>query len=245
MTLRITNHEGTWAPYQFHSAYDAPIVWKQTPQGILVRGEESERRTRGEPTTLRRIWGQYGDVIRSVLSLVSAPRGVDGGSCVYPLILAVIAAESRGNPTAERHEPHLHDYSIGLTQVLTATAHDLARTAPFSLLDIAQLHEIANEKTLPQGGSLERWRALLQEPTNAVALAVWYLLRASRDGGLQFDPVLCYAAYNAGSVRENISTPWGLHYYRKVDNNGKVVADAMDSFVKWYGDACHVYYLNP
>lgn len=243
MTLHIINCEDwLWAPDKFHSVAGAPIIWKQTPRGILVHGEESERRTRGEPTTLRRIWGQYGNVLRSVVDgVMDLPR-----PCLqefFPLVLAVIAAESRGDPTAERHEPSRHDYSIGLTQVLTATAQDLARTAPEKLRTrVVQLADIAAEKTIPKGGSLERWRSLLQEPHNAIALAVWYLLRAS--SGLQFDPVLCYAAYNAGSARENASTPWGLNYYRKVDNHGKVVADAMDSFVKWYGDACHVY-LNP
>jgi soluble lytic murein transglycosylase-like protein len=148
----------------------------------------------------------------------------------------MIGAESRGTLTAEREEAHLKDFSIGLTQTLTATAFDLAARAPGEL----GLKAITRLKPMPQGGDLAEWQAILRQPFYAIRLGALYFDIANKQYDIQFDPVLCYAAYNAGSPRENLENPWGLHYYRKKLPDGRW-ADAMDNFSRWYGDAVHVY----
>lgn len=235
MALNIKNQEESWSPDLFHSVGSGTIVWRQIPEGILVKTEESERRTRGEPVTLRKIVSSYGREIDYASAISSVPK---------QLIAGVIAAESHGNPVAERREAHLNDWSIGLTQIITATAQSLAANDMLWIGPL-NLEEIASMKPIPRGGDLGRWRSLLGDPRNAISLAAVYLRLANDLFKLKFDPVLCYAAYNAGSPRDSTITPWGVHYYRITKARGpgvvEVVADAMDSFVKWYGDACDVY----
>jgi soluble lytic murein transglycosylase-like protein len=206
---------------------EGDYAWRQTDEGIEVMGEKGPRRTKGEPVTLTRIVGTYGELIREACAIVNVPQ---------KLVAGMIAAESLGKPEAERAEPHLGDVSIGLAQTLTATAVHLAHDAPADL----QLDPITQTKSLPSGGSLQRWRELLSEPRHAIRLGALYFAVANAQDDLRFDPVLCYAAYNAGSVRVNRDNPWGVHYYRKKLDDGRW-ADAMDSFSRWYGDACAVY----
>ena len=227
--------KGEWEPRRWHCVsegeLEGDIAWRQTDEGIEVRGHENAEvgatmRTKGEPITLTRIVGTYGELIREACSIVNVPQ---------QLVAGMIAAESMGKPEAERAEPHLGDVSIGLAQTLTATAAHLAHDAPAEL----QLDPIAQTKSLPSGGSLGLWRELLTEPRHAIRLGALYFAVANAQDDLRLDPVLCYAAYNAGSVRANRKNPWGVHYYRKKLDGGW--ADAMDSFARWYGDACAVY----
>lgn len=237
--MHIKNKE-EWDPRNWHCIGDGElegdIVWRQTDEGIEQRGhwdpslrarQDGVMRTKGEPITLTRIVGTYDDLIGEAHELTGVPR---------QLMAAVIAAESRGKSDAERAEPHLGDVSIGLAQTLTATASRLARLAPEKL----NLDLVAQTTPLPRGGSLEQWRQLLGKPEHAIRLGAQYLRVANDNGVLRYDPVLCYAAYNAGSVRANLKNPWGMHYYRKKLGNGRW-ADAMDNFCRWYGDACAVY----
>lgn len=227
--MKLIVDRDTFDPWRFHSvAGRASVnVWKQTAGGILVRGEESERRTKGEPETLRRIIGEFGNDIAEACETVNVPA---------PLVAGMLAAESHGKTDAERPEDHLKDVSIGLTQTLTATAWGLAASAPEEL----ELSAITKLKPMPKGGSLDEWREILRQPFYAIRLGALYFAVANADHDLQLDPVLCYAAYNAGSPRLSSATPWGVHYYRKKLDDGRW-ADAMDSFSRWYGDACAAY----
>jgi hypothetical protein len=229
MKLPIVDHD-RWSPRRYHSVEGADIIWRQTSEGIEVLNE-GVRRTKGEPTTLRRIVRDYGDEIADARELLGGRSGPP-----LQLIAAMIAAESKGMPTVENDEPHLKDISIGLTQTLTATAQNLAVQAPAEL----GLDAIAKLKPLPQGGDIDAWKQALGDPRNAIRLGALYFAIANKRHDAQYDPVICYAAYNAGSPRENPDTPWGLHYFRRVLDDGRV-ADAMENFVKWYGDACDVY----
>src|SRR5205823_4883871 len=98
--------------------------WKLTDTGVLVDGETAPRRTKGEPVTCRRIVATFADAIDQ--ALVTTANGVS-----KRMLVGTIAIESGGRPKAERFEPALHDYSIGLTQTLTATARALARNLGF------------------------------------------------------------------------------------------------------------------
>ena len=216
----------SWCPRRFHSVEGAEIIWRQTDEGIEVK-DEGVRRTKGEPTTLRRIVKDYGHLIDAACEYTDVPR---------QLVAGMIAAESRGIPTAEREEPPIKDWSIGLTQTLTATAFTLAAQAPEEL----NVKEVTKLKPLPQGGDLAEWRGLLRQPFYGIRLGALYFSIVNRQSELKFDPVLCYAAYNAGSVRENLKNPFGLHYYRKKLPDGRW-ADAMENFCRWFGDACAVY----
>ncbi len=193
----------------------APRTWKLSADGVIVTGEDAARRTPGQPVTMQRIAASFGGLVTDVTRAVQIATG-----CRIPreMVLAVIAAESRGRPDAERIERKIHDRSIGLMQLLTRTAAGLGAKGPA-------------EPFAPE------WTTLLGDPATNVDLGVRYLARALN--GAPFDPVLLYAAYNAGSTRA-AGTPWGVLYHRQVDKDGKVIADAMDSFVAWFGDACAV-----
>jgi len=223
--------KGPWEPRRWHCIHDGPreakITWRQTDEGIEVRGKEGVMRTKGEPTTLTRIVDSYGELIAEACNLTNVPA---------QLVAGMIAAESMGKPDAERVEAQISDASIGLTQTLTATAYNLAEHAPPEL----ELEPIGQLKPLPRGGDLTAWRNRLQDPQNAIRLGAYYFRVANDQDDLRFDPVLCYAAYNAGSVRKNLLHPWGVHYYRAKLPDGRW-ADAMDNFCRWYGDACAVY----
>lgn len=149
MSHLIVDREN-WSPGRFHSvgASDAVNVWRVAADGVRVRSEPSVRRTQGEPITLRRIVKDFGQIIASVSVLVGVPR---------QMIAALIAIESRGHADAENDEPQLKDISIGLTQTLTATAHELARRAPKEY-GLSALGKLA---PLPKGGDLSDWRFLL------------------------------------------------------------------------------------
>ena len=229
MPIEIVNR-ARWSPREWHSvsaATEQNHVWRQISEGLEVEGEDGPRRTRGEPITLRRIITDYGNEISEACGILGVPE---------QLVAGMIGAESKGLPTAERREGHLNDASIGLTQTLTNTAFGLAAQAPPELA----IKAITKLKPLPRGGDLAEWQSILRQPRYAIRLGALYFSIANDQHDLRFDPVLCYAAYNAGSPRVNLKNPWGVHYYRKQLPDGRW-ADAMDSFSRWYGDACAVY----
>lgn len=222
---KITDRD-EWSPERWHSAHNDCHVWKCTDEGILVRGEKGPRRTKGEPKTLTRILAGYGDLIDAACVITGVPR---------LLLAALIATESGGRPDAERHEPSLKDVSIGLTQTLTATARQLAATASSAL----GLSAVAVLEAVPLGGNEDLWRTILNKPKISISLGACYLQTANAQWDIKWDPILCYAAYNAGSPRATDKRPWGVYYYRKTLADGRI-ADAMNGFAAWYGDACAV-----
>ncbi len=234
MTVTIIKDSDDWELRRFHGRRDDGdwLQWKLTDEGILVQGEEAVRRTPGKPVTLTRIVDTYGDTIL---------KWADVFDLSEQLLAAVIAIESGGRPTAEKEEKHKGDWSIGLTQVLTATAKHLVGLFPEELPPIA----IAS---LPKGGSLDAWRTTLRDPETSIALAGAYLRAVNDDAKLRLDPVLLYCAYNAGSVRPHGSgaravqdNPWGLKHYRHYNKDGTLNYSALSSFCAWFGDAVSVY----
>lgn len=236
-----------WGVRRFHRpSFEAPAepraddaskrAWKLTDEGVLVENEDTERRTKGEPTTLTRIVEDFGDAIAEASELTDVPE---------QLIAAVIATESGGRLVvkrrdeegnieegpAERFEAHLNDWSFGLMQTLTNTAHALALQAPAKL----GVEGLKAYRPVPNGGSADEWRELLSNPETSIRLGALYLARSNDRWSLEFDPIFVYATFNAGSPQPPgaVGNEWGIHGAA----NGKV----FDHFAAWYGDACAVY----
>ena len=197
------------------------ITYKVTTSGILVEGEGQERRTKGQPLTLSRIMTRYIGLIRDAAGEFAVSE---------QLIAAALANESGGHEGAEKNEKDRHDRSIGIMQLLTATAKELSR----------RIDEPFLEPSLPDGGDVERWREYLSDNDTSIRLGAYYLSWLNKEYSCKGDPVLIYAAYNAGSPRADATRPWGLHYNRVKRKDGSIF-DAMDTFVNWYGDACTVW----
>lgn len=227
MGLKVMNVE-PWEPRLWHKVFGAKNIWRQTSEGIEVRGEKGPRRTKGEPSTLTRIIDTWGEQIDHACTVLNLPR---------ELMAGVIGAESKGTLDARKFEDHLSDASIGLTQVLTSTALFLAKQAPTEL----KLAPVLGLMPLPQGGKESDWKPVMTNPTIAIGLGAMMLRVANDTYDCRMDPVLSYAVYNAGSLRPNDKNPWGMHYYRKYLPKHEIWADAMNSFTRWYGDACAVY----
>lgn len=216
-------HRASFGPPAEPRADDAlKRAWKLTDEGVLVENEDTERHTKGEPKTLRRIVDTFGDAIAEASELTGVPK---------QLIAAVIATESYGKPDAERYEAHLNDWSIGLMQTLTGTAHALALQAPAKL----QVEGLKAYLPIPKGGSIDDWRILLGKPEVSIGLGAHYLARNNERWQLEFDPIFVYATFNAGSPQPPgaVGNEWGIH--------GAANGGVFDFFAAWYGDACAVY----
>jgi hypothetical protein len=211
--FEATDGKSAWSALEFHRVQTQQLKfeglsWKVVPrQGILIQGEDTVRRTKGIPDTLKKIYLQYGQ---------NAAPFWDPG-----LVLAVIANESRGELMCERFEEHLRDWSFGPGQFLTSTAHDLLKGVKLFPPDVP----------IPKGGDPERWRRFLCDPKNTLPLIRAFLTNLNKRFNLQQDPVLLYAAYNAGSPRPSGKSEWGLVTNRP---------DTLDRISSWYGDAWYV-----
>jgi len=163
-----------------HRKFQDSVDWQLTSNGISIEGAAAER-TMGKPTTVTKIWNEFGDVC--------AFRAKEYGVPVE-LIVATIATESRGDPDAEREEPHLNTKSVGLMQTLITTARETLSRPGLSGKD-------------------------LRRPSTSVEAGTAYI--TSQRGETHFDPPLVAAAYNAGSVRTDKSDAnrWRLHCYPK------------------------------
>lgn len=203
-----------WSPDDWHGADGAKRRWKITGGGIVVRNTSGPMRTRGEPITVSKIWSKF------EAHFIEAAKLTGVGART---LVAMVATESRGSEEAERFEAHLRDWSFGVAQTLTATAFEMAKSLPIT----------APRRPVPSDPSTEHaWRRFLFEPRHSILIGARYIAYNDRRWRLRGDPVLAYAAYNAGSPRANLSRPWGLHY------TAGAHYDALDVFAKWYGDAC-------
>ncbi|WP_457372265.1 transglycosylase SLT domain-containing protein [Pseudomonas sp. TE12234] len=119
--------------------------------------------TAGEPTTVRAIWDRYGELCSQYAKQYGVP---------VELIVATIAAESGGNPTARRQEPKIGDESVGLMQTLVKTAQGVLG------------RNISGDQLLSPELSIEAGTACI----------------AKKLGNTHFDPPMVAAAYNAGSI---------------------------------------------
>ena len=207
----------------------APGISRYFGQGIMLLGGTTVERTIGEPVSARRVLDAA--PVEKIAREVSNWFGDVNGymSTLSPLLLATVLTESRGNVKAERYEAHLDDFSFGPCQILTKTATQVHANL--------KVHGI----TLPDPPAAKRWiewREYLNNYERSLLLCAGYHCMNNTDFECKCDPVLLYAAYNAGSPRPSRSLPWGLVYYDR-DGAGPQ-AGALDHFVDWFGDACFV-----
>jgi hypothetical protein len=161
-----------------HRHFPGSVSWALTAEGVAVDGGPA-RGTPGEPTTVRGIWRRFGPQVAAA----SAKYGVP-----VELIVATIATESGGNPSARRMEPQINDQSVGLMQTLVSTAR-------------SALHR----KSLQANDLLD--------PATSIEAGTAYI--AQQRHSTHFDPPLVAAAYNAGSLRRDAAEAnrWQLHCF--------------------------------
>jgi hypothetical protein len=205
------------------------ITWQVTPSGIIAAGELAPRRTKGSPLTLQHIAASYGARLRRLAPDLQRLR----------MLAALVATESGGNldPTP-RYEPHCRDFSFGPIQMLTKTAAGLLGKTPHPPV----LHQIfLDQHTAVAWASRDpdalAWRAQMTSPAfmDMAAEDVSHLDHGYACNG---DPIMLYASYNAGHpiVALHPHDKFGLVSYVHADGS-----TALDSFSKFYGDACVVF----
>jgi len=196
----------------WHGTEYSPLRWRITADGLEIEGEGIQR-TAGEPVTMRRIYEEYGNIIR----LVESSKGVPA-----ELIMTTIATESGGNKGAIRQEPGYisdtetpHRVSVGLMQTLISTAQSMQALCGYF-------------------GVPPMDRTALIEPYWSILSGALYIKFQSKQ--THFDPPLVAAAYNAGGIyrQQGKKNRWGLRQYPI--GTGK----HCDRFVQWWGDALAV-----
>ena len=131
----------------------------------------------------------------------------------------IAMAEGFTGPKTFRWEPGVTDYSAGPMQVLSATARDL--DTAFALgFDQAAFPSFA-AKPEPAPGDLAMYVGRTSIQCGTAMIREGMALTGT-------NPVLVGARYNAGSLRADLSNPWGLH----------ATGDHLDRCAGFFGDAC-------
>jgi hypothetical protein len=91
------------------------VRWRLTSDGIIMENETNPERTVGEPVTVRRIWHDFGPIIKAACASHGVPA---------EMVVTTIAVESRGIVKASLMEPDGRT-SVGLMQTLTGTASEV------------------------------------------------------------------------------------------------------------------------
>jgi hypothetical protein len=162
------------------------VEWAVDPEGVLVDDADAPEVWGGPPQTVRRIWSDYGEAIRT--------WGRDFGVPVE-LIISTICTESDGEARAIREEPrYVSDeqtpdrVSVGVMQTLIATARS----------------------TLEEPNIDRDW---LLDPNNSIRAGTAYIAQQWKETHLDPPKVAC--AYNAGGLYYNDSPDnrWRMRQY--------------------------------
>lgn len=162
------------------------VEWAVDPEGVLVDDADAPEVWGGPPQTVRRIWSDYEDAIRT--------WGRDFGVPVE-LIISTICTESDGEARAIREEPrYVSDeqtpdrVSVGVMQTLIATARS----------------------TLEEPNIDRDW---LLDPNNSIRAGTAYITQQWKETHLDPPKVAC--AYNAGGLYYNDSPDnrWRMRQY--------------------------------
>ncbi len=192
--------------FHFHTAFGGGVRWRLGRRGLEVENSGVER-TRGAPTTVKRVWDEFGGPIERWAGRYQVPA---------ELILATICIESGGRPDRVRLEPgYVSDdrtpgkVSPGLMQTLISTASWM----------------MENENAGETIG-----RSWLLEPDNSIRAGAAYI--AHQKGATGFDPPKVACAYNAGSVikQTGAANRWKMRQYPIG------TPEHADRFVKWFND---------
>jgi hypothetical protein len=192
--------------FHFHTAFGGGVRWRLGRRGLEIENSGVER-TRGAPTTVKRVWDDFGGSIERWAGHYGVPA---------ELILATICTESDGRPDRVRLEPgYLSDdrtpdkISPGLMQTLISTAGWM----------------MENENIDETIG-----RSWLLEPDNSIRVGAAYI--AHQKEKTDFDPPRVACAYNAGSVIKQTggANRWKMRQYPIG------TPEHADRFVKWFND---------
>jgi hypothetical protein len=182
--------------------YRDSVTWALTANGISIAGA-AVAGSGGQLVTVRTVWSKFG---------VSAARWAESCRVPVELIVATIATESRGDPTALRLEPDYVDddttpdkVSPGLMQTLISTARDVLRQDDID-------------------------RAWLLDPDNSIQAGTAYIDRQRRLTLLDPPKVAC--AYNAGGLYHDASAAnrWKMRQYPLGRSSHG------DRFMQWFND---------
>lgn len=245
---KIQNGEGCdkeWSPEMFHRVhpYQAGTDkhwWRvKTDEsmilGIEVLGEDGVRRTKGRPVSAQKVEDKYGEA----LDYFSRRLHFSDPLSMRLLCQATLLTESRGRTGLRRYESHLKDWSFGPAQFLTRTARSLALKLnkegivhlppPPSLVPPSKSADLTN---------FDAWEGYLNTSEVLIPLLVGFHKANLTRFKTKMDPVLQYAAYNAGTPRPSVSRPWGLTYWDSDLMGPK--PGSLDHFAAWYGDVCDI-----
>jgi len=216
-----------WRATDWHGIEGRRRRWRVTDKGIELKGI-GHRGSASQPELAAEVARAYRIDLISILDTYQLdPHALEGLVMVSALV-GTACNESAGDPKAKRYEDHLSDYSFGLTQILTGTAHSLARGMgwPEQTAEDAKKWQLP-DRPIPKGGKIGEWRRFLELPYNALLLAAEFHKINDKRFGLKGDPVLWYACYNAGSLRASDSNAWGIVHS----------VPALDSFCNFANDA--------
>lgn len=185
----LTNPSNTdWLqPLQEPHGYDPDgVKWCLRNDGLLVLPEAEPIGSGGEPTTVRRVWQDFGDSIKTWSAKFDVP---------VELIMATICTESSGKPGATRREPGFISVASTPNKISTGLMQTLVSTARATL----------NRDDIDDG-----W---LLQPDNAIQAGTSYICDQRKITG--FDPPKVACAYNAGGVYKNPSknNRWRMRQY--------------------------------
>lgn len=194
--------------YKQKDSFNGSIEWWMTKDGLMADGVIE--RTRGTPATTRRIWHTWKSFIIEAAKKYDVP---------VELIVATIATESGGKPSALRKEPGYtsdsatpHRISPGLMQTLISTA----------------------STTLGRKVTREE----LFDPRTSILAGTSYINDQRRKTGLT--PPKVAAAYNSGSVYQQNGSKnrWKMRQYPIG------TGEHVDRFVQWFNDIWAVFKLE-
>lgn len=222
---------GAW-----HSKFNGQ-EWRFDERGVYTRdrsGTDVLRRTPGAPSTCRRIWSLYAQLI-----LASSIK-----HDVNPALVIMTIATETGFAVGDdftgkktfRWEAHVENddvdppfkgaYSAGPMQGLSTSVRDLIKRKGTAFkLDYDRFEVAPAIRSKPSNPPAKL--ALYDPPTNIDLGVAEIRSRLSATGD---DPILVAAAFNAGGLYQSNGNAWHLKSY----------GDHLDRAAQWYGDACQV-----
>lgn len=200
--------------------------WRVLPDGAIEVEHGGVLRTSGEPLTMRRLLDQHGAPMREASARFGVPLAWLMG--MIPIEARMVAHPGGGleaDPVSLRHEPGYasdsetpRKVSAGLMQTLLSTARDMARR-----------HGLPSPQAARD----------LYDPRTSIMLGAAYMAyqRERYNAGVEghsFDFVHMTGAYNAGSVRADLSeggSPFHLVTYSPTRT---------ERAIRWHNDALAV-----
>lgn len=186
--------------------------WRVLETGYIEVERDGVIRTKGAPTSVRGLRSEYGDLIEAAAAAFAIP--VEWIYGMIPIEAARLESDRmRFDPVSIRYEPGYihpsdtpHRVSAGLMQTLVSTARQMAEKYELELRDMdGDLRDVQLGDLLDPHTSLWLGAAYMAHQRDRYA--------GELDGGNGLDFVYLTGAYNAGSVRTDVNTPFRLMTY--------------------------------